>query len=195
MRKSIMVDMDEVITEGGFLYLINDFLGSNYTKEDIKEYYMQDLVSDKRAFFDYFIKHNQYDYCKLLPDVGEVLKYLQDYYDIYIGTSYIIKEILQECGINLVHKHNYLYEKLPFISPENYIFISNKALLNCDVKIDDKLSNLENAKIKLLFTAYHNKDLDDEYLKSLGVIRVNNWLEIKDILVKELDNESSSTTK
>ena len=195
MRKSIMVDMDEVITEGGFLYLINDFLGTNYTKEDIKEYYMQDLVPDKRAFFDYFIKYNQYDYCKLLPDVGEVLKYLQDYYDIYIGTSYIIKEILQECGINLVHKHNYLYEKLPFISPENYIFISNKALLNCDVKIDDKLSNLENAKIKLLFTAYHNKDLDDEYLKSLGVIRVNNWLEIKDILVKELDNESSSTTK
>lgn len=195
MRKSIMVDMDEVITEGGFLYLINDFLGANYTKEDIKEYYMQDLVPDKRAFFDYFIKHNQYDYCKLLPDVGEVLKYLQDYYDIYIGTSYIIKEILQECGINLVHKHNYLYEKLPFISPENYIFISNKALLNCDVKIDDKLSNLENAKIKLLFTAYHNKDLDDAYLKSLGVIRVNNWLEIKDILVKELDNESSSTTK
>ena len=195
MRKSIMVDMDEVITEGGFLYLINDFLGTNYTKEDIKEYYMQDLVPDKRAFFDYFIKHNQYDYCKLLPDVREVLKYLQDYYDIYIGTSYIIKEILQECGINLVHKHNYLYEKLPFISPENYIFISNKALLNCDVKIDDKLSNLENAKIKLLFTAYHNKDLDDAYLKSLGVIRVNNWLEIKDILVKELDNESSSTTK
>ena len=195
MRKSIMVDMDEVITEGGFLYLINDFLGTNYTKEDIKEYYMQDLVPDKRAFFDYFIKHNQYDYCKLLPDVREVLKYLQDYYDIYIGTSYIIKEILQECGINLVHKHNYLYEKLPFISPENYIFISNKALLNCDVKIDDKLSNLENAKIKLLFTAYHNKNLDDEYLKSLGVIRVNNWLEIKDILVKELDNESSSTTK
>ena len=195
MRKSIMVDMDEVITEGGLLYLINDFLGANYTKEDIKEYYMQDLVPDKRAFFDYFIKHNQYDYCKLLPDVREVLKYLQDYYDIYIGTSYIIKEILQECGINLVHKHNYLYEKLPFISPENYIFISNKALLNCDVKIDDKLSNLENAKIKLLFTAYHNKDLDDAYLKSLGVIRVNNWLEIKDILVKELDNESSSTTK
>ena len=195
MRKSIMVDMDEVITEGGFLYLINDFLGTNYTKEDIKEYYMQDLVPDKRAFFDYFIKHNQYDYCKLLPDVREVLKYLQDYYDIYIGTAYIIKEILQECGINLVHKHNYLYEKLPFISPENYIFISNKALLNCDVKIDDKLSNLENAKIKLLFTAYHNKNLDDEYLKSLGVIRVNNWLEIKDILVKELDNESSSTTK
>lgn len=190
-----MVDMDEVIAEGGFLYLINDFLGINYTKEDIKEYYMQDLVPDKTAFFDYFIKHNQYDYCKLLPDVREVLKYLQDYYDIYIGTSYIIKEILQECGINLVHKHNYLYEKLPFISPENYIFISNKALLNCDVKIDDKLSNLENAKIKLLFTAYHNKDLDDEYLKSLGVIRVNNWLEIKDILVKELDNESSSTTK
>lgn len=195
MRKSIMVDMDEVITDGGFLHLVNEYGKTNYTAQDVKDYYMQDLVPDKDEFFKYFVTKNQYDYCRLLPDVREVLKYLQDYYDIYIGTSYVIKEIPKECGIVLLQKHNYLYDNLPFISPDNYIFISNKSLLNCDIKIDDKLSNLENAKIKLLFTAYHNKDLSDEYLQSMGVIRVNNWLEIKDILVKELNNESSSTTE
>lgn len=195
MKKTIMVDMDEVITEGGFLHLINDFAGTNYTKEDIKGYYMQDLVPDKKAFFDYFIKHNQYDYGYLMQDVVEVLKYLQKYFDIYIGTSYIIKEIPKECGINLVHKHNYLYEKLPFIPVENYIFISNKSLLNCDIKIDDKLDNLKNASIKLLFTSYHNQDLTDEYLDSCGVKRVNNWLEIKKYLMDVIKNESSSSKK
>ena len=190
-----MVDMDEVITEGGFLYLVNDFLKTNYTKEDIDGYYMQDLVPDKKAFFDYFINHNQYDYGYLLPNVVEVLKYLQKYFDIYIGTSYIIKEIPKECGINLLHKHNYLYEKLPFIPVDNYIFINNKSLLNCDIKIDDKLSNLKNASIKLLFTSYHNQDLTDEYLKNLGVVRVNNWLEVKNYLMGVLNNESSSTKK
>ena len=82
MKKTIMVDMDEVITEGGFLHLINDFAGTNYAKEDIKGYYMQDLVPDKKAFFDYFIKHNQYDYGYLMQDVVEVLKYLQKYFEI-----------------------------------------------------------------------------------------------------------------
>ena len=73
-----------------------------------------------------------------------------------------------------------------------YLLIS---LLNCDIKIDDRLDNLQNAKIKLLFTAYHNKGLDDEYLHSLGVIRVNNWLEIKKILARELNDESGSAAQ
>ena len=195
MKQSIMVDMDDVITDGGFLYLVNEYGKTNYKVNDIKDYYMQDLVNDKDGFFKYFITKNQYDYSTLIPNVKEVLKYLRKYYDIYIATSYIIREIPKECGIILFHKHNYLYKNLPFIPPENYIFINNKSLLNCDIKIDDRLDNLQNAKIKLLFTAYHNKGLDDEYLHSLGVIRVNNWLEIKKILARELNDESGSAAQ
>ena len=93
----------------------------------------------------------------------------------------------------MVQKYEYLYDNLPFISPQNYIFINNKKLLNCDIKIDDCLDNLKNARIKLLFTSYHNNDLSDEYLGSLGVIRVNSWLEIKDILMKEASYEGCSS--
>ena len=193
MKKKIMVDMDEVITEGGFLHLVNEFEGTNYTKEDIKGYYMQDLVSDKDAFFKYFITKNQYDYGILIPDVVEVLNVLKDYYDIYICSAYIIKEIPKESGVLLLYKHNYLCEKLPFIPVENFAFINNKSLLNCNIKIDDKIDNLENADIKILFSSYHNQDLDEEFLKQKGVIRANSWLDIKNILLKELDNESSSS--
>ena len=176
MRRSIMVDMDEVITEGGFLYLINEYLGTNYTKEDVGGYYMQDLVPDKDKFFKYFISKNMYDYNILLPNVKEVLEELQKYYDIYIGTSYIIPELPRESSMILKYKHEFLYDNLPFIKPENYIFITNKSLLDCDIKIDDKLDNLKNAKIKLLFDSYHNKNLSDDYLKSVGVIIVHSWL-------------------
>ncbi len=195
MKKTVMVDMDEVITEGGFLHLINEFAGTNYTKDDVKGYYMQDLISDKDAFFKYYITKNQYDYGILIPDVVEVLNILKDYYDIYICSSYIIKEIPKECGILLLYKHNYLCEKLPFIPVNNYAFVNNKSIINCDIKIDDKIDNLVNADIKILFTSYHNKGLDDEFLKENGVIRANNWLEVKNILLKELDNESNSTKK
>ncbi len=193
MRRSIMVDMDEVITEGGFLYLINEYLGTNYTKEDVEGYYMQDLVPDKDEFFKYFISKNMYDYNILLPNVKDVLEELQKCYDIYIGTSYIIPELPRESSMILKYKHEFLYDNLPFIKPENYIFITNKSLLDCDIKIDDKLDNLKNAKIKLLFDSYHNKGLSDDYLKSVGVVRVHNWLEIKDIL--EGIDESSSSKK
>lgn len=107
MKKTVMVDMDEVITEGGFLHLINEFAGTNYTKDDVKGYYMQDLISDKDAFFKYYITKNQYDYGILIPDVVEVLNILKDYYDIYICSSYIIKEIPKECGILLLFMLNF----------------------------------------------------------------------------------------
>ena len=195
MKKSIMVDMDEVITEGGFLHLINEFEGTNYTTEDVNGYYMQDLVSDKEAFFKYFITKNQYDYGVLIPNVVEVLKVLKEYYDIYICSAYIIKDIPKESGVLLLQKHNYLCEKLPFIPVDNFAFINNKSIINCNIKIDDKLENLENADIKILFTSYHNKDYDDELLRSKGVIRANNWLDIKKFLLKGIENESSSSKK
>ena len=46
--KKIMIDMDDVICDGGFLSLVNQFLNTNYKKEDIKTYYIQDLIPKER---------------------------------------------------------------------------------------------------------------------------------------------------
>ena len=35
----LMIDMDDVLVEGGFLYLINEFLGTSYKESDFKDTY------------------------------------------------------------------------------------------------------------------------------------------------------------
>ena len=56
--KKIMIDMDDVICGGGFLAIINEFLGTSYREEDIKTYYIQDIIPEYKreewkVFFGY----------------------------------------------------------------------------------------------------------------------------------------------
>ena len=127
-----------------------------------------------------------YENATLLPDCYETLKVLSKYYKIYICTDYIWREIVGYAGNNLRNKYNFLYDKLDFIEPKNFIFVGDKSVVNCDIKIDDKVINIENAKTKLLFTAWHNKDLTDDELKKQNIIRVNNWKEIASILLNNI---------
>lgn len=185
MKKKIMIDMDDVITTGGFLHLINEYLGTNYTIDFFKDFYMQDMLPDKEDFFKWFLTKNQYDYCELLPNAKEVIEELNKEYDVYIGTSYVFKDIPHESSIILKQKCDYLQKELPFITPFQYIFIYNKSLLNIDIKIDDKPDNLSNCDRKLMFSAWHNNNMSDDELKEKGIERVNSWLEIKDKLLND----------
>ncbi len=51
--------------------------------------------------------------------------------------------------------------------------------------IDDKAENLEgnNKRMKLLFTAFHNKNISEKELKEQGLIRVTDWKEVEKILL------------
>lgn len=186
MKKKIMVDMDDVICSGGFLYLINEFTHEHYLADDFKNYFMQDIIKteDKENWIKFFEKHNMYTHAKLLDDVYEVLEKLNEKYEIFIVTAYIMKDDVAISGKVVKDKFEWLSKKLPFISPYNYVFASNKEVIDCDIKIDDRLSNLTgSAKTKLLVTAYHNKDITDEELKAHGAQRVNGWKDIEKILL------------
>lgn len=154
--------------------------------KSLKGYYIQDLLGDKKDdFFSKFKDIDLYENADLLPDCYEVLKELSENYKIYICTDYIWREIIPYAGNNLKNKYNFLYNKLDFIDPYNFIFVGDKSVVNCDIKIDDRIKNISGASTKLLFTAYHNKDADDKKLREQNIIRVNNWKEIRDILINQ----------
>lgn len=186
--KTIMVDMDDVITHGNFTKILENFLGYKPDYNSLQGYYIQDLLGDKKTeFFEMFKDMNLYENAELLPDCYEVLKKLSTQYKIYICTDYIWREIVEHAGNNLKNKYEWLYKKLDFINPRNLIFAADKSVINCDIKIDDKLDNLTGASTKLLFTAYHNKEISNKELEKESIIRVNNWKEIKDILLNNID--------
>lgn len=184
--KKIMIDMDDVICQGGFLDLVNRFLGTQYKIEDLKEYYIQDLIpKEKREEWSkFFYSSNIYEYTSIIDGAYEVIKKLHDKYEVYIATAYIFKDYPGMSANHLKNKFVYLNKELPFISPDQYVFTTNKEIINCEVKIDDRVSNLSgNAEMKILFTAYHNRNITDEELKKYGIIRANSWKEIEKILL------------
>lgn len=183
--KRIMIDMDDVLTYDNFEKKLENLLGYKFDYEKAKGYYIQDVLGDKKENFLNMVKTtNFYENASLLPDCYETLKKLNEKYEIYICTDYIWKEAEEGAGNNLKNKYDFLYKKLDFLPPNNFIFASNKTLLNCEIKIDDREKHLENAETKLLFTAYHNKDIDDKTLNDKNIIRVNNWKDIAKILLK-----------
>ena len=179
--KTLMVDMDDVITRGNFYDYVEEVMGTKIDMDKTTNYYIiQETVESKKdEFWHYVEERDFYKGAPLFEDCYEVLKKLNEKYDVYIVTSYIWKDVIDISGKNLKYKYYYLKEMLPFIDPSKYIFTTNKNILNFDIKLDDKLSNLEGAETKILFNSWHNKHQE----VSSDVIRVNNWKEIGEVLL------------
>lgn len=190
MKKTIMLDMDDVISGGdtsGFAKMIEDFLGKkiNFTETG---YYLQDaLGTQKEEFFEKrFINHNIYDGEELFPSCYEVLEKLNKKYTIYVVTSWVWDDAIENNGNILKYKFEYLRKNLPFLDYHNFIFIQDKSLIHFDIRIDDKLSNLIcDSSLKILYDSYHNKNITDEELKKYNVIRVKSWKDIASVLLEE----------
>lgn len=182
-----MIDIDDtIVNEDGWIYLVNNFLNTNYTIDDVNGYYIQDLVpkEKKEEFTKYFVTKNTYEYSDVFPNCIDVIKKLNEKHDVYICSTYVFRDDLDYSGKALKYKYDFLREKLPFMDPNRFMFLSDKELLDCDIKIDDKINNLTNAKMKLLYTAYHNKNISDKELNEKNIIRVDNWLDIEKILLR-----------
>ena len=185
--KRLLIDMDDVICENGFIRIINDFLGTNYRAEDANSYYVNDLIPANKfeEWVKFFEEKNLYDYVNIVKDAPEVIERLNKFYDIYIITAYIFRDRPEISGNQLKNKFNYLTKSLPFIDPKKFIFLSDKELVDADIRIDDSIDKLKGkAELKLLFTAYHNKNISENELKGKKILRVNSWREIEDILLK-----------
>ena len=196
-RRTILLDVDHVVCFSGFLPAVNAFLGTNYEIDDFTDYYV-DEAAIPRERFDEFIKflnkRNIYDDASMLPGAVETIEKLNEEYSIFICSSCLNPFDLEGSGRLFKDKYDFLREHLPFIDPENYIFTNAKHIIKADIQIDDRLSNLDNdIEIRILFPSYHNKDITDEELSKMGVIRAGNdwrngWEEISKILLKKENN-------
>ena len=178
--KTLMIDMDNVITDGNFNKYIEEFMGIKVDFNKLKEYkYVQELVESKKHEFWHYVEDKDfYKDAELIDGCFNVIEKLNKKYDVYIVTSYLWTDPIDLSGKNLNYKYSYLKEKLPFIDPSKYIFTTNKSLLKFDIKLDDKISNLDNCDTKILFTRWHNKDD-----KTNDYIRVKDWYEIEELLL------------
>ena len=182
--KTVMVDMDDVITNGVFDSFIEEFIGHSIEQEHVNGYFLQDLiVGRENEFRKKYSKKNVYQNAPLLDGCYDVLKRLNEQYDVYIVTSYIWKLDVMNAAYNLKNKFEYLKRELPFIDEHKYIFIDDKSLLNFDIRIDDRVKNLEPATTKLLFSSRGNANISNQELEEKGIIRVNSWREIEKILL------------
>ena len=183
-KKTIMIDMDEVIVVGKFSEFLIEFLGEvNF--DNLKTQNRQDLLIGKEEEFKKIYKSkNLYkdindNYIRPLPNCEDVIKRLNQEFEVYIVTSYIWNGDVIDAATNLKNKYDYLHYWFPFIDPNKFIFMADKTKLKFDIGIDDRVSNLKNCKQKLLFTEFRNKKIMQEELERSGVKRVNNWLEIE----------------
>ncbi len=172
MKKSIIIDVDDVICESVFYEVLRKIVGSNKKLEDCTEYHAEDNLDvtpkQMEEYYTSVTSKTPYKNAILTPNCYEVIKKLNEKYDVYICSACVIEVSPNKSGNLFKFKYDFLIKTFPFLDPFKFIFTSAKKMLSGDILIDDKPSNFvgRGIKKKFLFTAYHNKNLTDKELKN-----------------------------
>lgn len=189
MKKKILIDVDDCICENNFIDEINEFLGTKYKINDFTEFYMDYVIGSeekKKEFYNQMKDKNLYNHARIFPNAVSVLKKLNEVYDVYICSSCVWRGIEKDSGVFFKQKFDFLVKNFPFLDPNKFIFTSAKNILKADIQIDDRHENMRGqTKMKIMFTAFHNRNIADSELKKLNIIRVNSWKEIGEMLLKK----------
>lgn len=185
--KKIMIDLDETICSPSYLKEVNKYLNTNYKYEDIKTYFVEDIIEEdkKQDFLDYFYQNvNVYDEAMILPDALGVIEKLSHFYEIYIVSAFVDKRRIKESSIMAKYKYEWILKNMPFIDPKKIVLTGSKDIIMCDIKIDDKVGNLKGyGETKLLMDQLHNQKYSFEELTNLNIKRVYDWQQVESILL------------
>ena len=202
-KLKLLLDVDEVVCFSGFLELVNEFLNTNYTIDDFTSYYIDEVAIPKERmneFNEFISNRNQYENPVFLPGAIEAIKRLSNIYEIYFCSDCRNPFDLKNSGRIFKGKFELLYKTFDqdIIPAKNYILTGVKKIFNVDVQVDDLLHNLNpDIDCKILFPSYHNKDISDDTLLQLGVIRAGNdwkdgWDNLEQILIMYAKNNKPS---
>lgn len=185
--KKIMIDLDETICSPSYLKEVNKYLNTNYKYEDIKTYFVEDIIEEdkKQDFLDYFYQNvNVYDDAMILPDAIGVIEKLSHVYEIYIVSAFVDKRRIKESSIMAKYKYEWILKNMPFIDPKKIVLTGSKDIIMCDIKIDDKVGNLKGyGETKLLMDQLHNQKFSFEELTNMNIKRVYDWQQVEAILL------------
>ena len=185
--KTLLIDVDECISRSTFLDEVNAFLKTDYKMDDFTEYYIDDVLGsdeNKAIFYETIKNKDMYAGSFVFEGAKEVLEKLNEKYDVYICSACVMFSMVKESGIYFKHKYDFLIKNFPFLNPNKFIFTSAKNIFKADIQIDDKLDNMKgDVETKIMFSAYHNKNVSDEELKQNGAVRVSCWKDVEKILL------------
>jgi len=175
-KKRIAVDMDEVIADvrPKFLDLYEQEFGQRLNREEYwgKKIYQ---VNGADRIRNYLYEKGFFADLPVMPGSQEVLRELQENYEIYITTA------AMEFRASLEDKYDWMQRHFPFIHWKQFVFCGDKSVIYADYMIDDHVYNLRVFSGKgLLYTASHNID-------EMEFTRVDNWEEIRTFFRGELD--------
>lgn len=168
-RPRIAIDMDQVLAR------IEPKFHEIYRRDAGRPIRMEEYTGGKiyqvpggEHIREYLFEKGFFRDLPIMPDSPEVVRELQQSYDIYVVTA------AMEFRNSFEDKYDWLQEHFPFIPWKNIVFCGDKSIIDADYLIDDHAYNLETFRgTPLLYTANHN-------LEEHRFHRVDNWTEIRD---------------
>lgn len=174
----ILIDMDDTIEQllKAWLKGVNERYGYSVDYEDITDWDVSKPYDGLTREQVYAIPDEPGFWGSVEPIEGAseaIRKFINDGHEVYIVTATPYVSVPEKMD-------DLLFRYFPYISWDQVIITRNKQLIRGDVLIDDGVHNLEGGDyIKILMTAPHNREYDAE---ANGMIRVNNWKEIEEII-------------
>lgn len=172
-RQRIAIDMDEVMADtlGKMLECYNRDYDDVITLEHLQGKKLRHVAKCGGEVSNYFDDPLFLRDLKVLPDCQEVVRALQERYDIFIATA------AMEVPASFTAKYEWLREHFPFLPTSHFVFCGDKSIINADYLIDDHAHQFERFRGQgILFTACHN-------LGETRYPRVNNWREVAEMFL------------
>lgn len=175
---TILVDLDNVMVDLNTIWVkyLNEMYGTDVKPDDITAWDMQKFFPTltRSQIFKPFKNVKMWEEIEPIEGAQYYMqKLIDEGHQVYVCTSTFYPYIDM--------KYRKVIRRLfPFIDWKNVIVTSNKSLINADVLIDDAPQNFGNwYEVSILFTAPHNKNIDNDVL---DLSRADNWKDVYEII-------------
>jgi 5'(3')-deoxyribonucleotidase len=175
-RRRIAIDMDEVMADAlsRHLDLYNRHYAAAFTPADMQGHYLHQVVpaEHQEQVHQWVREPGFFRDLPVMPDCVEVIRDLQQHYDIFITTA------AMQFPNSFTEKYDWLAQHLPFIPWTHIVFCGDKSVIAADYLVDDHARNFIGFRGEgILFTAPHNVHVT-------GYRRVANWREVRTLFLE-----------